>query len=240
LSSADPKTDLPADPERLRGERASRRTEPLRVREQPEWRRLARAVRRQIAACVELDADAAEIERLAREAESLADALERTAPGKRVALVESSWGDDGGTMAYLPFSPVMGALNPASFGIEIRQVGDKVVTEIRLAEPAEGATGLVHGGVIAGIYDELLAAANLMIKSGGPTGTLTVRYRRPTPLYALLRFEGWIVATDEKKVHAKGHCLVGGRVVSEGEAVFVKFSPDRQPEGWRPPDTGRG
>jgi hypothetical protein len=73
-------------------------------------------------------------------------------------------------MAYLPFSPVMGRLNPASFGIEIRRVGDKVVSEVELAEPAEGATGLVHGGVIAAIYDEVLAAANLMIKAGGPTG----------------------------------------------------------------------
>lgn len=228
------------DSDARRRERAARRTEPLRVREQAEWRRLADALRRQIAAIVELDAHPATIARLAEQAEAFAGELERVAPGKRVALVESAWGDDpSGAMAYLPFSPIMGSLNPASFGLEVRREGDRVVAEIALGEVAEGATGLVHGGVIAGIYDELLASANIMIKSGGPTGTLTVRYRRPTPLYAPLRFEAWVDGMDERKVYTKGHCLLGDQVVSEGEAVFVKFVPGRQPSGWQPPDTGK-
>ena len=94
--------------------------------------------------------------------------------------------------------------------------------------------------MIAGIYDELLASANLAIKAGGPTGTLTVRYRRPTPLYSLLRFEGWVEGMDERKVYTKGHCLAGDQVVSEAEAIFVKFSAGRQPTGWQPPGTGNG
>ncbi len=142
-------------------------------------------------------------------------------------------------MAYLPFSPVMGRLNPASMGIEIRRVGDKVVSEVALAEAAEGATGLVHGGVIAAIYDELLASANLMIKAGGPTGTLTVRYRKPTPLYSRLRFEGWVERIDDRKVYTRGHCLAGDLLVSEAEAIFVRFSVDRQIAGWNPPVTGK-
>ncbi|MEZ4330795.1 MAG: PaaI family thioesterase [Myxococcota bacterium] len=222
-----------------RAERAARRTEPLRVAEQPEWRRLSQAIRRQIAAVVELDADRAALTRLAERAEALAAELEQRAPGKRIALVDSAWENEQGTMAYLPFSPIMGALNPASIGIEIRQQDDRVVSEIRLDEVAEGAGGLVHGGVISGIYDELLAAANLMIKSGGPTGTLTIRYRRPTPLYTWLRFEAWVDRTDERKVYAKGHCRVGAEIVTEAEAVFVKFTPDWKKAGWQPPEPGR-
>lgn len=225
--------------ETRRAERAARRSEPLRVAERPEWRRLSDAIRRQIAASVELDADASELTRLAERAEALAATLERLAPGKRVALVDSGWENERGTMAYLPFSPIMGALNPASFGIEIRQETDRVVSEIRLDEVVEGAGGLVHGGVIAGIYDELLAAANLMIKSGGPTGTLTIRYRRPTPLYTPLRFEAWIDRIDERKVYAKGHCRVGDEIVTEAEAIFVKFTPDWKKAGWQPPEPGR-
>ncbi len=185
------------DPEALRRERAARRTRPLRVDELPEWRRLADAIRRQIGASLELDADRSRLADLAERAEVLAVELERSATGKRVALVDSAWEqNDRAAMAYLPFSPVMGSLNPASMGIEIRRVDEKVVSEVELAEAAEGATGLVHGGVIAAIYDELLASANLMIKAGGPTGTLTVRYRKPTPLYSRLRFEGWVERVD--------------------------------------------
>ncbi len=204
----------------------------------PEWKRLADALRRQIVASVEQDADPALLAAHAERAEALADSLERSAAGKRVALVDSAWESERGTLAYLPFSPIMGSLNPASFGIEIRREGERVVSEVRLNEVVEGATGLVHGGVIAGIYDELLASANLMIKSGGPTGTLTVRYRRPTPLYETLRFEGWVERTDAKKVYAKGHCLAGDQVVSEAEAIFVKFSVDKKTAGWQPPGSG--
>jgi acyl-coenzyme A thioesterase PaaI-like protein len=236
-----PRPDGLRDPDALRRERAARRTQPLRVDELPEWRRLADAIRRQIGASLELDADRSRLADLAERAEALALELERCALGKRLALVDSAWEqNDRAAMAYLPFSPIMGSLNPASFGIEIRRVGDRVVSEIELAEAAEGATGLVHGGVIAAIYDELLASANLMIKAGGPTGTLTVRYRKPTPLYSRLRFEGWVERLDERKVHARGHCLLGDLVVSEAEAVFVRFSADRQIAGWTPPGTGQG
>lgn len=230
----------PRDPEALRRERAARRTQALRVDDLPEWRRLSVAIRRQIAASLELDADPGTIAKLADQAERLATALETNAPGKRLALVDSAWEEnDRAAMAYLPFSPVMGSLNPASFGIEIRRVGDKVVSEVELAEPTEGATGLVHGGVIAAIYDELLAAANLMIKAGGPTGTLTVRYRKPTPLHSPLRFEAWVDRLEDRKVHVHGHCLLGDQRVSEAEAIFVRFAPDRPLAGWTPPGTGR-
>jgi acyl-coenzyme A thioesterase PaaI-like protein len=239
LKRAQPPHVEPADPDALRRERAARRTAPLRNTEQATWQRLSDAIRRQIRAVVEQDADEARLRRLAEQAEALAEALEESASGKRVALVDSAWETEPGEMSYLPFSPIMGRLNPASIGVVIRREGEKVVSELRLAEPVEGATGLVHGGVIAGIYDEVLAAANLMIKAGGPTGTLTVRYRRPTPLYSLLRFEGWVERIDDRKVHTRGHCLAGEQVVSEAEAIFVRFAPDRKIAGWQPPETGR-
>lgn len=242
-----PPADEPFDPDALRRERAARRTAPLRITEQATWQRLSDAIRRQVRAVLEQDADEATLARRAEEAEALAAALEASASGKRVALVDSAWESEPGEMSYLPFSPIMGRLNPASVGIVIRQEGEKVVSELRLAEPAEGATGLVHGGVIAGIYDEVLAAANLMIKAGGPTGTLTVRYRRPTPLYSRLRFEGWVERIDDRKVYTRGRCIAGAfegepapdQLVSEAEAIFVRFAPDRQLTGWQPPETGR-
>lgn len=227
------------DPEGMRRDRAALRTKALRVSDETEWVRLADAIRRQIAACIEQDASPEELSELASRAEALADQLERTATGKRHALLDSAWHLAGATMAYLPFSPVMGRLNPASLGLVIRRESDqKVVAEIVLGESAEGAGGLVHGGAIAAIYDEILASSNMLTKAGGPTGTLTVRYRRPTPLYTPLRFEAWVDRLDARKVHTRGQCLVGDQVVSEAEAIFVRFSAERQLPGWAPPATG--
>ncbi|MBK7947832.1 MAG: PaaI family thioesterase [Deltaproteobacteria bacterium] len=240
MSDTAGRTDPQRASEDLRRERAGRRTRELRVAEQPAWLRLADAIRRQIAASIEQDAEPDRLAALAERAEALAAELEQSATGKRVALVDSAWQYVDGKMAYLPFSPVMGRLNPASIGLEIRQQGsDKVVADLVLGEVCEGAGGLVHGGVIAAIYDEILASSNMLTKSGGPTGTLTVRYRKPTPLYTPLRFEAWVERVEERKVLTRGHCLVGETVVSEAEAVFVRFTAERQPAGWAPPETGK-
>ena len=149
-------------------ERASQRVGPAIVEEHPEWKALAEAIRRQIEACVELDASTSHLGDFVRRATALADDLEQFASGKRVGLVDSDHvGRD--IMHTLPFSPIMGRLNPASHGIEIRIDGERVFSEIRLTQVAEGATNLVHGGVIAAIYDEVLAAAAISNGKGGPT-----------------------------------------------------------------------
>ena len=48
--------------------------------------------------------------------------------------------------------------------------------------PYEGPPSCVHGGVIAETFDEMLGAACIVAGHPGMTGTLTVRYRKPTPL----------------------------------------------------------
>lgn len=211
--------------------RSAKRIEPARVAAHPEWCRLARAIRRQVEACVELDASDPLSRQLADRAEGLARELERHASGKRIGLVDPDH-VGGAVMHTLPFSPIMGRLNPASYGIEIRTDGERVFCEARLGEVVEGATGLVHGGVIAAIYDELLAAANMCRGTGGPTGRLSIRYRKPTPLHESLEFEAWIDRVDGRKLFTRGQCRARGEVVSEAEALFIAFSPDRRGTEW--------
>lgn len=215
-----------------RAERLARRTEELVTADHPHWQRLADAIRRQVEASVELDAPESVLRDLADQATRLAEALEVEARGKRVGLVESEWQERGAGMDYLPFSPIMGKLNPASLGITLRADGDKAVSEIRLGESVEGGTGLVHGGVIAAIYDEVLAAANILRNVGGPTGKLSIKYRKPTPLYDLLRFEGWVERIEGRKILTRGRCLVGDLVVTEAEALFVGFDLDPKASDW--------
>ena len=52
--------------------------------------------------------------------------------------------------------------------------------------PYEGPPTCVHGGVIAELFDELLGMSNILVGQGAMTGTLKIRYRRPTPLLAPL------------------------------------------------------
>jgi acyl-coenzyme A thioesterase PaaI-like protein len=221
LSSAT-KRPLIGRPEALRDDRAARRTEPMTFANHEDWHRLSQAIRRQVEACVELDASPDLVRQLADRAVALAEELEASAPGKRFELVESGW-DGTGTMNYLPFSPIMGRLNPASYGLEIHQDGDRAVGEVTLLEPAEGSVGLAHGGVISGIWDEVLAAANAIQKTGGPTGSLTIRYHRPTPLYEPLRYSARVEQIEERKVLVSGECTLRDEVLTSAEGIFIRL-----------------
>ena len=210
----------------------------MRLTEQDTWRRLADAVRRQVEACVELDAMPVTMVSLAEQAERLAERLEAAASGKRFELVEAAWDGTGDALNYLPFSPIMGRLNPASYGLDLHREGDRAIGEVVLNETAEGAVGLAHGGVISGIWDEVLAAANAIQRTGGPTGRLTIRYRRPTPLHEPLRYAAWVERIEERKVLVKGICTLcaepEGQVLTEAEGIFVRI---RHPGiDWHRPD----
>lgn len=198
----------------------------MRFAEHDQWHRLAQAIRRQVAACLELDASPEAISELADRASTLAEELEAAAGGKRVGLVEAGW-DGTGSMNYLPFSPIMGRLNPASYGLEIHREDQRAIGLVTLDEAAEGAVGLAHGGVISGIWDEVLAAANAIARTGGPTGSLTIRYLRPTPLYEPLRYAAWIERVDERKVLVRGECTLrdarGDAPLTEAEGIFVRM-----------------
>ena len=54
----------------------------------------------------------------------------------------------------------------------------------------EGPPGNVHGGMVAAAFDEVLGMAQSLSGNAGFTGTLTIRYRSPTPLYEPLLFRG--------------------------------------------------
>lgn len=220
--SVDSPIDDPFDPALRREDRVARRVRPMKFADHSDWHRLAQAIRRQSLACVELDTSPENLRQLAERANELAEVMEAAAPGKSYELVESGW-TGLGTMNYLPFSPIMGRLNPASYGLLIRQEGERAIGEVRLDETAEGAVGLAHGGVISGIWDEVLASANAIAQTGGPTGSLTIRYLKPTPLYEPLHYAAWVERIDERKVLVKGECSLRDEVLTTAEGIFIRL-----------------
>jgi acyl-CoA thioesterase FadM len=72
----------------------------------------------------------------------------------------------------------------------------------------------------------VLAAATLIPDARGPTATLTIHYRKPTPLKQELRFESWVERHEGKKLWIKGACYgkdaEGNEVViTEAEGLFI-------------------
>ena len=93
-------------------------------------------------------------------------------------------------------------------------------SDFHLGAAYEGPPGLVHGGVSALILDQLLGEAAGAGGKPGMTGTLTLRYRRGTPL-GFLRAEAHIDRVEGVKTFAVGHLADAEGLTVEAEGVFI-------------------
>jgi acyl-coenzyme A thioesterase PaaI-like protein len=84
-----------------------------------------------------------------------------------------------------------------------------------------GPPDSVHGGYVAGAFDEVLGWA--CAKSGNPavTGKLTVRYRRATPLDVPVEFRAAWPRVAGKRVHVHATLTAAGDVTAEADGLFV-------------------
>jgi acyl-coenzyme A thioesterase PaaI-like protein len=194
------------------------------------WERVVASLRRIIAHSVQLDAPLAVFEQLAVEMTALEGRMAEISGAKPVPRFRLPM-----TMSSLPYSPVAGRLNPLSPPVELAVRDGRVVAHVNLGPAYEGALSFAHGGVVAMIWDEVLALANVVQGLGGPTGELVVRYRAPTPLGQQLRFEAWHERRDGRRLFARGTCHAGDVLVSEAEGVFVDLDQHaRTKTAWGP------
>ena len=116
---------------------------------------------------------------------------------------------------------MIGLSNPLAPPI-ILEVEDKTVHgRVRFGTAYEGPPGHVHGGFVAAAFDEVLGFVQSTTGQPGMTGTLTIRYRRPTPLDTDLRFEATVQRVDGRKIFAEGRLYAGDVLTAEAEGIFI-------------------
>ena len=109
-------------------------------------------------------------------------------------------------------------------------------------EHYQGYPGVVHGGIIAAMLDEV--TGRTLMPSGGTrfmvTAKLSVRYRKPVPVGQPLRLVGHAGKDDGRVGQARGEIYsADGSLLAEAEAVMVNLPaevlPDVDPEnlGWK-------
>ncbi|HZQ85091.1 MAG TPA: hotdog fold domain-containing protein [Acidimicrobiales bacterium] len=158
-----------------------------------------------------LDAVTAEVERL----------VERLAPHARQSRYDQAQAISGsGTFAN---HPMIGPANPCAPPITLHRSEDGLVGDVRFGTPQEGPPGCAYGGYLAAGFDAILLMTAGAAGVGGPTRSLTVRYRKPTPLQSPLQYVGRVSEVAERSTHVKG-ALVGpdGTVYVEGEASVAR------------------
>jgi acyl-coenzyme A thioesterase PaaI-like protein len=111
---------------------------------------------------------------------------------------------------------------------ETDEDGSFVVGAVRLDRSREGPPERLHGGFLAGLFDDVLSGVpSLTGLDPSVTARLSIRYRRATPLDVDLRFEARVVRHSGRRLVARARCLVpgddsvGSTVTAEAEALFV-------------------
>ncbi len=146
-------------------------------------------------------------------------------PGKRPRAVPDTARP---AQEFFPTSPIIGMENPISppVRVEVIRRDDGRFREIRAEAnfdfQYEGPPTCVHGGVIAETFDEVLGAATIAAGHPGMTGTLTIKYRKPTPLRADLRLEARLTGRSGRKIRAWAGLYDGDTLTAEAEGIFIE------------------
>ena len=134
------------------------------------------------------------------------------------------FGQTDDPMEYFPYSPFIGRGNPLALPVVFTVVDGTVRGRATFTPAYCGPPNHVHGGVVAAVFDELLGTVNVVNGLGAMTGTLTVRYRKPTPLLAEITMEGRPAGSSGRKVFAEGTMWHGETLLAEAEGVFIRVT----------------
>jgi acyl-coenzyme A thioesterase PaaI-like protein len=190
-------------------------------------RRLAAAMRLVIERLVASNAPEDELRRAADQLERYAEHL-ASHPRLRHFQGYAESANAGDVGAFFDQSPLIGLANPLAPPIRLAKTGERSAEgRVRFGSAYEGPPGCVHGGFVAAAFDEVLGFTQSLGGSPGFTGTLTVRYRVPTPLHTELRFEGRIDRVEGRKTFASGSVFADALLCAESEAIFISARPEK-------------
>jgi len=142
---------------------------------------------------------------------------------------------EGYDASLLERSGITGRSNPVAPPIQVTVDGDRIRAWATYGAVYEGPPGCLHGGFIAAAFDDLMGMAQVTSGRAGYTGTLTVKMRRPTPLYQRIDYEAWVERTQGRKIWVKATSKAADVLLCEAEILFIAPRWDITEEPGRSP-----
>ena len=132
---------------------------------------------------------------------------------------------------------VCGRQNPCGLKMDFYEdaEAEQVRATLRVPDAFQGYPGVVHGGIVAAILDEVAGRAVLLFGDDDDlmaTLRLTVRYRQPTPTETPLVAVGWQERGSGVGARVAGEIrLEDGTVTAECECLLSRVT-DEFGGGW--------
>jgi acyl-coenzyme A thioesterase PaaI-like protein len=125
-----------------------------------------------------------------------------------------------------------GELNEIGLHLQLNLERGRCWTELQLPRRFEGWEGLIHGGILCTILDEVMAWSLVAQDNWGVTARMSVTFRKPVTVGRAIRAEGWITE-DRRRIHVTAGRIVDASTGEElvlAEATYVAASESRKRE----------
>lgn len=124
-----------------------------------------------------------------------------------------------------------GQNNPHGLQMTFRLDGETIVSDFQPREEHQGFPGIIHGGIIATIFDEVLNRTSMLAEQAAwsMTGKLEVRYRRYVPYGPLLRVRARLTLQRGRMIQADATLTLAddeNALLAEAQGTFMKLSPE--------------
>lgn len=116
--------------------------------------------------------------------------------------------------------PWVGPSNAIAPPMQFHLEDEVLVGQVRCSELYGGSAGRVHGGVIAGLFDAVLATRSAL-SGASMTARLVVDFRTPVPLNEPLRLEATVDRIEGRKCFSSARLYHGTTLCAEAEALMI-------------------
>lgn len=125
-----------------------------------------------------------------------------------------------------------GTLNANGLGLVLHLEPGRSWTELTLDRRFQGWDGIAHGGITTTILDEVMAWALVATDNWGLTARLSAEFRKPVPIGAPIRADGWIATSRRRVVETAARIVdvATGVELATATGVYVAADAARKQE----------
>jgi len=102
--------------------------------------------------------------------------------------------------------------------------GVSVAAKFEVLPGHQGAPGLIHGGLLATAFDEVMGSVSWMLRIPAVTGRLETDFRKPVPVGRVVHFRAWCAGVAGRKLYHRAEARLDGPdglLVAKAAALFV-------------------
>jgi uncharacterized protein (TIGR00369 family) len=123
-----------------------------------------------------------------------------------------------------------GELNEVGLHLKLNLERGRCWTELEMPRRFEGWEGIIHGGILCTILDEVMAWSLVAMDNWGVTARMSIDFRKPVTVGQAIRAEGWIKETRRRIQVTAGRIVDAetGVELATAEATYVAAGETRK------------